>query len=75
MDIKIGFNESPRELIISTSEGREELVERVRAAVTSSSGLLEFDDEKGRTYLVNAEEVAYVEVGTPTQRSVGFASM
>ncbi|MDR7328717.1 DUF3107 domain-containing protein [Corynebacterium guangdongense] len=75
MDIKIGFTESPRELVIGTSEGREDLVARIREAVTTSSGILEFDDAKGRTYLVNAEEIAYVEVGSPEQRSVGFAGM
>lgn len=75
MDIKIGFTESPRELVISTSESREDLIARVREAVTASSGLLEIDDSKGRTYLVNAEEIAYIEVGTAEQRSVGFAGM
>ncbi len=75
MDIKIGFTESPRELVISTSEAREELVARIREAVTASSGIVEFDDSKGRTYLVNAGEIAYVEVGSPEQRAVGFAGM
>ena len=75
MDIKIGFTESPRELVIRAGEDRDGLVERVRHAIGPDSGILELTDEKGRTYLVNTAEIAYVEIGTAEQRSVGFAGM
>jgi hypothetical protein len=73
MDIKIGFTESPRELIIKLEEAaREDAVTRIKEALKADEGILELDDAKGRTYLINAEEVAYVEVGADAAHPVGF---
>lgn len=73
MDIKIGFTESPRELIVKLEEAsRDDAVTRIKDALTAAEGILELDDAKGRTYLINAEEVAYVEVGAVAAHPVGF---
>lgn len=73
MDIKIGFTETPRELVIKSGESREDTVARLSEALNAESKIVQLDDEKGRTYLVNTSEVAYVEIGTSDARSVGFA--
>lgn len=73
MDIKIGFTESPRELAIKLAEdARDSVVANIKEVLTSSEGILEIEDTKGRTYLVNAEEVAYVEIGAAATHPVGF---
>ncbi len=73
LDIKIGFADSPRELVIPTGASQDDVVDQITGALKSDDGILQLEDEKGRKFLVNAERIAYVEVGTTAQRSVGFA--
>ncbi|PFG27073.1 Protein of uncharacterised function (DUF3107) [Corynebacterium renale] len=72
MDIKIGFVENGRELALSTAQSREEVEAAVRDALSGASDLLQLDDSRGRRYIVRTATIAYVEIGTATQRSVGF---
>ncbi|EFM49810.1 MAG: DUF3107 domain-containing protein [Corynebacterium matruchotii] len=73
MDIKIGFSDSPRELVITSTESRELMSTKIAAALNNSKGVLELEDDKGSRYLVRNERIAYVEIGSATTRQVGFA--
>ncbi|GGG76105.1 DUF3107 domain-containing protein [Corynebacterium pelargi] len=75
MDIKIGFNDSPRELIIASKEDQEAIAQRVSEALSAEHGVLDLTDEQGRRVLVRNASIAYVEVGTSTTRTVGFAGV
>lgn len=72
MDVKIGFSESPRELVISAGEEPDQVADRVANALKSGDGILELTDAKGHRYLVRTEQISYVEIGAGTPRSVGF---
>lgn len=73
MDIKIGFNNNPRELVIA-SEGTPETVAPVisEALNAGDNRILELKDAKGRTFFIATGDVAYVEVGTANKGHVGF---
>lgn len=73
MDIKIGFADSARELIISVNQNQDEVTAKVTAALADDSGVFDMTDEKGRRFLVRNSRISYVEVGTTTPRAVGFA--
>ena len=73
MDIKIGFADSPRELVITTETNQNEVAEKVTEALNDDAATLELTDEKGVRYIVRARQISYVELGTTTQRFVGFA--
>ena len=73
MDIKIGFSDSPRELVITSTESRELMSTKIAAALNNSKGVLELEDDKGSRSLVRNERIAYVEIGSTTTRQVGFA--
>lgn len=73
MDIKVGFADNARELVISTDLGQEEVAAKVAQALADESGVLDLGDEKGRRYLIRNSRIAYVEVGTASPRTVGFA--
>lgn len=73
MDIKIGFADSARELIISSNSSQDEVAAKVAEALADDSGVFDVTDDKGRRYLVRNSRIAYVEVGTNTPRTVGFA--
>jgi hypothetical protein len=47
----------------------------VSAALTGESKILSLDDEKGRRVVVPSEKLAYVEIGEPGSRQVGFGAM
>ncbi len=73
MDIKVGFADSARELVISSNLSQDEVAAKVSEALANDSGVFDLSDEKGRRYLVRNSRIAYVEVGTTTPRAVGFA--
>ena len=72
MDIKFGFADTARELVISAAGDQAELTQKVNSALADNS-TLELEDDKGRKYLVRTDRVVYVEVGTAKKQSVGFA--
>jgi len=71
MEIKIGVTYSSREIALESNDQAADVAKAVDAAI-ASGGLLTLNDEKGRTVLVPAEKIAYVEIGPSTARKVGF---
>ena len=75
MEIKIGVQHAARELSLESELSAEEVEKAVSAALTGKSGLLVLSDEKGRKVMIPAERLAYVEIGEPTARRVGFGAL
>ncbi|BAU95158.1 hypothetical protein N24_0896 [Corynebacterium suranareeae] len=75
MDIKIGFADTARELVISSALEQDEAAAKVSEALANDSGVLDLSDEKGRRYIIRNSRIAYVEVGTNSPRTVGFAGV
>ena len=72
MEVKIGVKGAPRELVVETESSADEVAAALRAVI-SDEAVLELTDVKGRRVLVPAEHIAFVELGEPEQRRVGFA--
>ncbi|WP_040791729.1 DUF3107 domain-containing protein [Nocardia paucivorans] len=75
MEVKIGISDSPRELVITSSQSPEEVEALVSEALGNASGVVSLTDDKGRKFLIQAAKVAYVEIGTATAGRVGFAAV
>lgn len=73
MDIKIGFSDSPRELVVSSNDDRDVVATKIAEALQAGTGVLELNDDKGHRYLVRNNHIAYVEIGSSAPRTVGFA--
>jgi uncharacterized protein DUF3107 len=74
VEVKIGIAESQRELVVSSDQTPDEVQQLVDSALGGSGdGLLRLNDDKGRRYLVRAEQIAYVEIAPDDTRRVGFA--
>src|SRR5699024_3219508 len=71
MEIRIGVQHSPREIVLESEEKSDALIERLSGAIADGSPVTLVDD-KGRTVLVPGAKVAYVEVSTEEPRRVGF---
>jgi hypothetical protein len=71
VEVKIGIVESPRELVVSSDQTPDEVQKLVDATLTGTDPLLKLVDDKGRRFLVRADQIAYVEIA-PAERRVGF---
>ncbi len=75
MEVKIGVKGAARELTLESSESPDAITAAVEAALAADDGVLVLEDEKGRKVMVVADQLAYVEIGEPIERRVGFGSM
>ena len=73
MEVKIGIQHAPRELVVDTGETAE-TVEKMVADAVGSEGVLALTDSKGRKVIVPASRIAYVEIGGALAGQVGFRS-
>ncbi len=71
MEVKIGIQSVPRELVAETDMSFEEVELSLTAALASSSVFV-LTDDKGGKLMVPAEKIAYVEIGGAEPRRVGF---
>jgi Protein of unknown function (DUF3107) len=71
VEVKIGIVESPRELVVSSDQTPDEVQKLVDASLNGGDALLKLVDDKGRRFLVRADQIAYVEIA-PAERRVGF---
>lgn len=74
MEIKIGVQHAPREIALESTQKREEVEKAVSAAMADGS-VLTLSDERGRLFVVPGDRIAYVELGEPVERRVGFGTM
>jgi hypothetical protein len=72
VEVKIGVQYAPRELVIESAQTPAEVEEAVTAAINDDSGVLTLQDERGRRIIVPVTKVAYVEIAESSQRPVGF---
>ncbi len=75
MEVKIGVQHAPREIVIESEQSAQEIQDAVSAALTGAEKLLSLTDDKGRKVLVPADRLAYVEIGEPAKHKVGFGAL
>jgi Protein of unknown function (DUF3107) len=74
VEVKIGLQSIPRELVVETEVSADE-VERALTAALKDGGMFTLRDEKGGRILVPAEKIGYVELIGSEQRRIGFGSL
>jgi len=74
VEVKIGIQSAPRELVLDTNEQAAEIERALREAV-EGSGVFALTDDKGGRILVPADKIAYVEFGGTEPRRVGFSNL
>jgi hypothetical protein len=75
VEVKIGVQNAPREIVIESSQTADEVENAVAKAVDGTSKLFSLTDEHGRRIIVPAERLAYVEIGEQAARKVGFGTI
>ena len=74
MEVKIGIQSIPRELVVETSLSAQEIEESLAAALADGK-LFTVPDDKGGKAMVPADKIGYVEFSGPDQRRIGFGSL
>jgi Protein of unknown function (DUF3107) len=74
VEIKIGIQSAPRELVVETESAADEIEAALKAAI-ADSGVLALAVVKGGRVLVPADKIAYLEIGGTEARRVGFSNL
>jgi hypothetical protein len=72
VEVKIGVQYAPRELVLESAQSPAEIEQIVTDAIAKDEGTLSLTDEKGRRVIVPVNKVAYVEIAEASPRAVGF---
>ena len=72
MEVKIGIQSIPRELVVETPLSPDE-VERALVAAAKDGGMFTLRDDKGGRVLVPVEKIGYVELSGAENRRIGFS--
>ncbi|HET6860774.1 MAG TPA: DUF3107 domain-containing protein [Streptomyces sp.] len=75
MEVKIGVQHTPREIVLESGQSAEEVERAVSDALAGKAQLLSLRDAKGRTVLIPGDRIAYVEIGESAARKVGFGAL
>ena len=76
MEVKIGIQSVPRELVVETDTPAAEIEAGLSAALANGEhSLFALSVTKGGRVLVPADKIAYVEFGAPEARRVGFGNI
>jgi len=71
MEVKIGIQHAPREIVVDVDLAQDQVEEMVRTAIGDGSPV-SLTDAKGRRVLVPGSQIAYVELGGGVTGTVGF---
>jgi hypothetical protein len=77
VEVKIGIQSIPRELVVETDATAEEIERDLAAALSTSDGhaIFALSTQKGGRVLVPADKIAFVEFGGDQSRRVGFGNV
>jgi hypothetical protein len=73
VEIKVGVENTPREVALESEQTPEQVTAAVEAALANGT-VLSLTDDRGRTVLIPGAKIAYVEIGAPSSRRVGFGA-
>jgi hypothetical protein len=74
VEIRIGVQHAPRELMLESAQSGDEVQETVSKALTGDERLLVLVDDRGRRVVVPVDKLAFVEIGEESARRVGFGA-
>jgi hypothetical protein len=77
VEVKIGIQSIPRELVVDTDATAEEVERDLAAALAAAGGkaFLALTTQKGGRVIVPADKIAFMEFSTDQARRVGFGNI
>jgi hypothetical protein len=77
VEVKIGIQSIPRELVVDTDASVEDIERDLAAALSAKNGspIFALTTQKGGRVLIAADKIAFVEFGADQSRRVGFGNI
>jgi Protein of unknown function (DUF3107) len=77
VEVKIGIQSIPRELVVDTDATAKEIERDLAAALSGADGnaIFALNTQKGGRLLIPADKIAFVEFGGDQARRVGFGNI
>ncbi|HEX2315258.1 MAG TPA: DUF3107 domain-containing protein [Thermomonospora sp.] len=75
MQVRIGVQSVPKELVIETSQSADEVEKALADALAADNGVLVLRDQRGGRVAIPADRVGYLEIGEEENRTVGFGTL
>jgi hypothetical protein len=76
VEVKIGIQSIPRELVVETDTPGDELEQLLANALADGEkAIFAISVAKGGKLLVPADKIAYIEFGAPENRRMGFGNI
>ncbi|RJN32895.1 DUF3107 domain-containing protein [Nesterenkonia natronophila] len=75
MEVRIGVQNVAREIVVETDATAEDVQKAVAEAIEKSTPLLSLTDRRDKTVVVPVNSIGYVEIGSDTKQTVGFAAV
>lgn len=74
MDVRIGVTYTTKEIDVELADDvdRDKLRSEIESALSDENGVLWLTDRRGRHVGVPSAKVAFVEIGSPEERRIGF---
>ena len=74
MEVKVGVQYAPRELVVEVDKSADEVEAALSKAIVDG-GVFSLTDVKGSRIVVPVDKVAYVEIATADDHRVGFGRL
>lgn len=74
MEVRIGVQNVSREIVVETEASAEEVEKAVAEAIEKDKPLLTLEDRREKKIVVPVSSIGYVEIGSDTKQTVGFAA-
>ncbi len=75
MQVRIGVQLVPKELVVETSLSADEVEQALAAALAADNGILSIKDQRGGRIVIPAAHVGYLEIAEEESRQVGFGTL
>jgi len=73
VEVKVGIQMAPRELVVETDSSFD-VEQALDDALEEKNGVFRLSDSRGNVVLIPAAKIAYVEIGSPEPRRMGFGA-
>lgn len=73
MEVRIGIQNSPREVSLDSDSEPDEIAELI-AEAWAANKMVTLADSRGSRIIIPTDKIAYVELGPPSKPRVGFGA-
>ncbi|RAY13289.1 DUF3107 domain-containing protein [Actinomadura craniellae] len=75
MQVRIGVQSVPKELVVETTLSADEVERALNEALAVDDGVFVLQDERGGRVAVPVDRLAYLEISEDDTRRVGFGTL